>query len=61
MMVNAYSAPLPFAVQVPGSWRVLVDTGSSQPLDPSISGPAIPDGPVAVQARSVVVLSGRPV
>jgi isoamylase len=59
VMVNAYSAPLEFAVPVPRTWRLLVDTGSSQPFDPSIAGPAIPDGPVEVQARSVVVLSGR--
>jgi len=60
VMVNAYSAPLEFTAQVPASWRVLVDTSSSQPPDLSPIGPRVPEGPMTVPARSIVVLSGRP-
>ncbi|GAB3051219.1 isoamylase [Intrasporangium mesophilum] len=60
VMVNAYSEPLEFTVQVPGSWRVLADTSASRPPDLSPSGPAVTEGPLSVQARSIVVLSGRP-
>ena len=59
VMVNAYSAPLQFAVQVPGSWRVLVDTSTSRPPDLSPTGPALAEAPLTVQARSIVVLTGR--
>jgi len=61
VMVNAYSAPLEFTVQVPGSWRVVVDTAGSQPPELAPTGPAVPDGPMTLQARSIVLLSGSPV
>ena len=60
VMVNAYSEPLEFTVQVPGSWRVLVDTSTSQPPDLSPTGTAAHEGPITVDARSIVLLSGRP-
>ena len=60
VMVNAYSAPLQFTTQVPGNWRVLVDTSRSEPPDLSPTASGLPEGPVTVQARSIVVLSGRP-
>ncbi len=60
VMVNAYSGPLDFTVQVPGSWRVVVDTAGSGPPDLGPAAPPVPDGPLTVGARSIVVLSGRP-
>ncbi len=60
VMVNAWSQPLDFTVQVPGSWRVLADTSDSEPPDLLPAGVSVPDGPLTVGPRSVVVLSGRP-
>jgi glycogen operon protein len=60
VMVNAWSGPLDFTVQVPGSWRVLADTSDSRPPDLSPTGSAVPDAPLTVGPRSIVVLSGRP-
>ena len=60
VMVNAYSEPLEFTVEVPGSWHVLVDTSRSEPPDLSPTAPEVPEGPLTVQARSITVLSGRP-
>jgi hypothetical protein len=44
---------------VPGFWRVLVDTSGSQPPDLSPAARWVPEGPMIVQARSIVVLAGR--
>ena len=60
VMVNAYSAPLEFDVQVAGEWRVLVDTAQAAPPALTPTGAAVPGGPRTVEARSIVVLGGRP-
>lgn len=60
VMVNAYAEPLEFHVQVPGAWRVLVDTSGSQPPDLTPAAPKVSEGPIVVLARSIVVLSGPP-
>jgi len=60
VLVNAYSEPLDFTVQVPGTWRVLADTNESRPPDLTPTGSPVPEGPLTVGARSIVVLSGRP-
>ena len=60
VMVNAYSEPLEFELQAPGLWRVVVDTSGSEPVALAGAGAVVPVGPVVVQARSIVVLTGRP-
>ncbi len=58
VFVNAYHEPLDFVVQVPGSWRRIVDTALPAPGHVRSVGAAPPAGAsVAVAARSVVVLS----
>lgn len=44
VMVNAYSSPLEFTVQVPGTWRLLLDTSAHQPPQLAATGPASPKG-----------------
>ena len=51
MMVNAYSSPLEFTVQVPGTWRLLLDTSAHQPPQLAATGPGVPEGPMEVPAR----------
>ena len=60
VMVNAWSAPLEFDIQVAGEWRVLVDTAQAAPPALTPTGAALPDGLLTVEARSIVVLGGRP-
>jgi isoamylase len=60
VMVNAYVEPLDFTIEVPGAWTLLLDTSSHRPPAPSGTGPEVPDQPVTVAARSIVVLTGRP-
>jgi isoamylase len=56
VMVNAYYEPLDFQVQVPGAWLQIVDTSSGCVVDVSDAA-HLPDGPVTVGPRSIVVLS----
>ena len=58
VMVNAHHQPLDFTIQTPGTWRLLVDTSSDQPPADTAGGTEVPTGPVTVQARSIVVLTG---
>lgn len=61
VMINAYHAPLTFAIQEgrPGCWRRAIDTGLPSPDDIAHPerGPVVPSSEYRVQSRSVVVLA----
>ena len=61
MITNSWWEPVPFWVQAPGPWTVVVDTAAPPPLDIRVSpgsGADLVDlgGLVNVEPRSVVIL-----